>query len=129
MGDMLRRSAQGLVMLMAAGTAAAGQVEIVHARFQQAGDAWQVSVTLRHGDTGWEHYADGWRVVDTQGQVLGTRTLYHPHVDEQPFTRSQSGIYIPGDLEQVIVRAGCNVHGFGGKEMVIELYPDTKNAY
>jgi len=47
-------------------------------------------VTLSHADTGWEDYADGWRVELEDGTVLGTRVLGHPHVNEQPFTRSAS---------------------------------------
>ena len=44
-----------------------------------------------HPDTGWDDYADGWRVLDMDGNELGMRVLHHPHVDEQPFTRSLSG--------------------------------------
>jgi hypothetical protein len=45
--------------------------------------------------------------------VLGERVLLHPHVDEQPFTRSLSGVAIPSDVEQVTVRAHDNVDGWG----------------
>ena len=48
----------------------------------------QISVTLSHGDTGWDHYADGWQVIGVDDVLLGTRVLHHPHVEEQPFTRS-----------------------------------------
>lgn len=48
----------------------------------------QISVTLSHGDTGWDHYADGWKVIGADDVLLGTRVLHHPHVEEQPFTRS-----------------------------------------
>ena len=43
-------------------------------------------VTVQHADTGWDHYADAWEVLAPDGTVLGTRTLLHPHTDEQPFT-------------------------------------------
>jgi len=56
---------------------------------------------------------------DPQSQF--TRTLLHPHVDEQPFTRSQSGIAIPAGVDQVRVRAHDLVHGFGGREVVVDL--------
>jgi hypothetical protein len=49
---------------------------------------------LRHGDTGWDDYADGWRIETPAGEVLGTRVLHHPHVEEQPFTRSLGGVEI-----------------------------------
>jgi hypothetical protein len=60
-------------------------------------------------------------VIDLDGNKLGYRQLYHPHVHEQPFTRSQCNIGIPTDTSQVIVRAKCNQHGYGGKAMVVEL--------
>ncbi|MEL7027071.1 MAG: hypothetical protein AAGO57_07585, partial [Pseudomonadota bacterium] len=70
-------------------------------------------VTLRHGDTGWDDYADGWRVELADGSVLGTRELLHPHVNEQPFTRSLSGVEIPDGTNEVFIRASTNVDGWG----------------
>jgi hypothetical protein len=75
---------------------------------------FRFSVTVRHGDTGWEHYADGWEVVAPDGRVLGRRELLHPHVGEQPFTRG-ADIRIPPEIGQVTVRAHDNVHGLGGQ--------------
>ena len=72
----------------------------------------QFSVTLSHPDTGWDHYADGWEVLDADGNSLGVRELLHPHVTEQPFTRSLSGIAIPQGATIVYVRARCNVDGW-----------------
>lgn len=69
-------------------------------------------VTLSHPDTGWDHYADGWEVLDANGNSLGVRELLHPHVTEQPFTRSLSGVQIPEGTTVVYVRARCNVDGW-----------------
>ncbi|RVT86575.1 hypothetical protein DXV76_00335 [Rhodobacteraceae bacterium CCMM004] len=85
-------------------------VETIEAR--PGADGWTVSVTLRHGDTGWDDYADGWRVEAPDGTVLGTRTLLHPHVDEQPFTRSLSGVAIPDDLAEVRIRTSSSPEGW-----------------
>ena len=65
------------------------QADLQHLTGQtgQTGQTLRLSVTLKHDDSGWEHYADLWQVVSESGQVLGTRTLLHPHVEEQPFTR------------------------------------------
>jgi len=68
-------------------------------------------VTLSHGDTGWDDYADGWRIELEDGTILGTRVLAHPHVNEQPFTRS-SGITVPDGVSEVFVRASTNVEGW-----------------
>ena len=56
-----------------------------------------------------------------QGLLLGTRTLLHPHVNEQPFTRSQSGIVVPDGVTTVTVRAHDLVDGFGGRETSVDL--------
>ena len=79
------------------------------------------TVTVEHDDSGWDHYADGWQVVAPDGTVLGTRVLYHPHENEQPFTRSLSGVKIPESITQVLVRARDSVHGFGGEEQTVKL--------
>lgn len=82
---------------------------------------WCFDTSVRHNDQGWEHYADGWEVIDLEGNQLGYRQLGHPHVDEQPFTRSQCNINIPTKMPKVIVRAKCNQHGFGGKPFIVDL--------
>jgi len=73
---------------------------------------WTFSVTLRHEDTGWDDYADGWRIETSDGEELGIRVLAHPHVTEQPFTRSQSGIVISDNITTVYIRARTNVEGW-----------------
>ena len=108
-------------------TSANADVEQVRA-IQAADGTWTFHVTVRHPDTGWEDYADGWDVLTPDGTVIQpdpsspfTRLLLHPHETEQPFTRSQSGIVIPPDVTQVRVRAHDLVDGFGGREVVVDL--------
>ena len=92
--------------------AGAGQVEIVDVRsVQTSPENYRFDVTLRHADTGWDHYADGWEVMTVGGKPLAERILYHPHVNEQPFTRSLSGVRIPPGETEVIIRARDKVHG------------------
>ena len=96
------------------------QVVAVKAVLQ--GETWTFSVTVRHNDEGWNHYANVWQVINPKnGDVLGERILAHPHEDEQPFYRSQSGIKIDDDISAVLVRAGCTIHGFGGRELLVRL--------
>jgi hypothetical protein len=108
-------------------TSANADVEYVRA-VQGADGTWTFHVTVRHPDTGWEDYADGWDVLTPDGTVIKpdpsspfTRLLLHPHETEQPFTRSQSGVAIPPDVTQVRVRAHDLVDGFGGREVVVDL--------
>jgi hypothetical protein len=94
------------------GAALAGQVTVVEVKVVPTGaSTYRFDVTLEHGDTGWDHYADRWDVLGPDGTVLGSRVLYHPHVNEQPFTRSLSGVRVPTGLRQVQVRAHDSVHG------------------
>jgi len=90
----------------------AGEVAIlaVEARPQQDG-RYAFAVTLKHADNGWDHYADRWQVLGPDGAVLGDRVLMHPHVNEQPFTRSLSGVAIPGGLKSVFISAHDKMHG------------------
>lgn len=76
------------------------------------GGTYTFDVTISHGDTGWEDYVDAWRIKDEAGNVLGTRKLAHPHVNEQPFTRSLSGVRIPEGVKVVFVDAHDNVGGW-----------------
>lgn len=71
-----------------------------------------VTVTLSHPDTGWDHDADGWEVLDAEANSLGFRELLHPHVTEQTFTRALSGVIIPEGATSVFVRARCTVDGW-----------------
>lgn len=108
----------------------AGEVEIVNVKLQMAHPGtWNVSVTLRHEDTGWEHYADAWRVVTGEGEVLGTRVLYHPHVEEQPFTRSLGDIAIPAGFVVVYVEAHDKVHGWASSRVKVNLEDESGERF
>lgn len=109
------------LLLMAYGVAHANQAAVVGAKLEQQGSSWSAHVTLKHADTGWDHYADGWRVIDAEGNVLGHRTLYHPHESEQPFTRSLSGIKIPSNLNEVYIEAHDKVHSWNPEKYKVKL--------
>ena len=111
-----------LALLLTISAAYAGEADVVDVKVTAAGDnTYRFDVTVSHADEGWAHYADRWDVVAPDGKVLGTRVLYHPHVDEQPFTRSLDTVQIPTSVTQITVRAHDLVHGYGGQEMTIEL--------
>lgn len=100
----------------------AGEADVVNVVVKQTGErAYHFSASVAHADTGWDHYADKWEVVAPDGTILGARILHHPHVNEQPFTRSLSNVAIPANIDRVIVRAHDSVHEYGGKTMQVEL--------
>lgn len=110
------------LLLLQAGGASAGQADIEKVDVERAADgSYSFHVTVRHADTGWDHYANAWSVLAPDGTLLGERVLYHPHVDEQPFTRSLSGVSIPDGISKVIVRARDSRHGEGGRSLEVEL--------
>jgi hypothetical protein len=104
------------------GAAIAGEADVVKVDVRPDGNGtFRFDVTIAHADTGWEHYADRWDILGLDGKVLGTRTLLHPHVDEQPFTRSLGSVAVPDGVTEVTVRAHDKVHGAGGKEITVSL--------
>ena len=113
-----------MACLMSAGPepGAAGEVDILLVKARPLSDGtWRFDVTVRHDDEGWEHYADGWEVIDPDGNLITRRVLRHPHVGQASFTRSQIGFSIPADLEWVTVRGHDKIHGYGGDEMKVEV--------
>ncbi|MEO1223194.1 MAG: hypothetical protein AAFX92_03125 [Pseudomonadota bacterium] len=110
------------ITLMTGLHAQAGEADVVAVEASQsANGTWRFDVTVAHEDEGWDHYADQWDVLAPDGTVLGERVLAHPHVTEQPFTRSLSGVVIPPEVDEVTVRARDSVHGYGGAEMTISI--------
>ena len=102
--------------------ALAGEADIVKVKASQGSKGkWTFHVTVRHGDTGWEHFANRWEVLSTEREILETRVLAHPHEHEQPFTRSLSGIALPKGTKAVIIRAHDSQHNYGGKEILYRL--------
>ena len=117
-----------LAMSVFVSQAFASEVEIVKTRFEYQVGSWHVSTTLRHNDTGWSHYADAWRVVGEKGEEYGTRTLYHPHEHEQPFTRSHT-IQIPDNIHIVYVEAHDKVDGWSKQRVKVDLRQASGDRY
>ena len=114
-----------------------GDADVIFVKAVQSADhSWTFYVTISHPDKGWQDYADGWDVVTPDGTILKpdsssrfTRTLLHPHVNEQPFTRDQSGILIPQGVINVRVRAHDIVDGYGGQEIAVNLDANQGQGY
>lgn len=102
--------------------ALAGEADVVGAKAAKTSDgSYRFDATVKHADSGWDHYADAWDVVAPDGTVLGTRKLLHPHETEQPFTRSLGSVIIPEGTEYVMLRAHDSVHEYGGEEFRVNL--------
>jgi len=111
-----------LSLSIAPSKAHANEVDVVDVKVHKSSaGSYRFDVTLRHKDTGWDHYANAWEVLSPDGKLLAKRVLYHPHVNEQPFTRSLSGVKIPGNIKEVTIRGHDLVHKFGGRAITVEL--------
>ena len=118
------------VLLLAAGcgeeaddTPALDFPTVVAAEATQAADGtWRFDVTLSSPYDTPEHYADAWRVRDQSGsRIYGVRELAHHHANEQPFTRSLSGVEIPDGVTVVWIEGRDSENGWGPSfELVLD---------
>ncbi len=112
----------GFLTIFIVASVNAGEVKIMAVDLYNNNDnSWLVKVTLSHQDSGWDHYADGWQVVDSNGNVLGDRVLHHPHVNEQSFTRNLAGVNVPDGMNIIYIKAHDKVHGWTKKKLKIDL--------
>lgn len=109
--------------LLLVGPALAGKADVLQVAVtpNAQGAGFDFAVTVRHDDSGWDHYSNRWEVVGPDGRVIATRTLFHPHVDEQPFTRHLRAVPIAPTITWVRVRAHDLVHGDGGREVTLSI--------
>ncbi|MEM7027131.1 MAG: hypothetical protein AAF410_02765 [Pseudomonadota bacterium] len=108
-------------------SAYANEADVIAAEAQAiGGDFYRINVTVMHKDQGWDHYVKGWQVLDLEGNVLGVHGLRHPHVNEQPFTRSTTMI-IPAKIDKVKIRAIDSLHETGGNELLLYINKEKPN--
>ena len=96
-----------------------GCAHVIDATITAGSSGYRIDATVRSADTGWEKYADLWEVRGPNGEVYGERVLAHPHENEQPFTRSLSGVEIPDGVAEVTIAARDSVVGFCGDVFTI----------
>ena len=82
---------------------------------------FDVAVTISSPYDTPERYADGWRLLASDGTVLGEHELTHDHASEQPFTRTQYDLQIPEGVDEVTVEGRDLVNGFGGETVTVEV--------
>jgi hypothetical protein len=94
--------------------------DIVEAELIPRGDGtYDVAVTVSSPYDTPQRYADGWRVLGPDGEVLGTHMLLHDHANEQPFTRTQRGLVVPAGIADVTIEGRDLEYGYGGGTVVV----------
>lgn len=120
--SMSRKILLALVMLAYWQQAAAGDAHVLQVKPNCTKDlVCSFAVTVEHSDSGWDHYANKWDVLTTDGTIVASRVLLHPHENEQPFTRSLQNVKLPPGTKEVEVRAHDSVHGYGGRTVRISV--------
>ncbi len=122
MNKQMNKLAVLVLLLLTTPASTANQADVINVKASQADDkTWRFDVTLKHDDEGWDHYANQWVITDLDNKILATRTLYHPHVHEQPFTRNIQGVKIPDSITRVKIIARDSVHQRTGKVVEYDL--------
>ena len=118
MNPSLRRLVAGiwistLLIIMTFSTqSSAGGADVIDASaMRESNGRYTVSATILHKDEGWKHYVNRFEVLTPDGKLIGARYLGHPHVNEQPFTRSTT-ITIPEGVTRIQIRPRDNVDGW-----------------
>ena len=94
--------------------------DVLAVELRPRGDrVFDVAVTLSSPYDTPQRYADGWRVTDPEGEVLGTHMLMHDHAAEQPFTRTQTGLRIPEGITTITVEGRDQANGYGGLSLTV----------
>jgi len=105
----MRISLVSLFLFIISSTGYAGEADVIAAKMEHSGgNFYRFTVTVKHDDEDWDHFAKAWEILDSDGNILGARVLLHPHVNEQPFTRSHT-ISLPENINQVTIRANTQV--------------------
>ncbi|MGZ0710423.1 hypothetical protein ACWPKO_19005 (plasmid) [Coraliomargarita sp. W4R53] len=95
--------------------------DVVDAVLTANGDEYTIAVTISSPYDSAERYADGWRVLTADGDVLSEHQLGHDHANEQPFTRTSGAFEIPAEIDQVTVEGRDQENGYGGATVTVEV--------
>jgi len=103
--------------------AAAAFPDVTRVEIRQDRGTYTLDVTISSPYDSPERYADGWRVWDEDGAVLGDMQLAHDHAAEQPSTRTQTALEIPEEVDTVTVQGRGSQTGYGGATTEVDV-PD-----
>ena len=82
---------------------------------------FMIAVTISSPYDSPGRYADGWRGMTPDGEVLAEHELAHDHANEQPFTRTRGPFEIPEDVTEVVVEGHDQENGYGGETVTVEV--------
>lgn len=121
-GPTSRKVLFSIILLAYWQQAAAGDANVLQVRPSCTKElVCSFAVTVEHTDSGWDHFANKWDVLTTDGTIVASRELLHPHENEQPFTRSLQNVELPAGTKEVDVRAHDSVHGYGGQTVRVSI--------
>ncbi len=116
------RSLFFVLLIITSSMSIASDAKIIKASAElTSAQKFNITVTLEHADEGWDHFANAWRVYSKEGELIGERVLHHPHVKEQPFTRTFLGLSVPSNVKEVVIVAVCSTTGESKKSYTLKL--------
>lgn len=116
------RSLFFVLLIITSSISIASDAKIIKASAElTSAQKFNITVTLEHADEGWDHFANAWRVYSKEGELIGERVLHHPHVKEQPFTRTLLGLSVPSNVKEVVIVAVCSTTGESKKSYTLKL--------
>jgi hypothetical protein len=124
-GDEAPATTPATTAVSTAGDERFPDVLAAEATYDDADATWSFEVTISSPYDTPQRYADGWRVVGPDGTVYGVHTLTHDHAGEQPFTRTQRGVAVPNDVDEVTIEGRDLANGFGGATVTVDLRAAT----
>jgi hypothetical protein len=87
-------------------------------------DIYDFDVTISSPYDSIQRYADAFRAMSRDGDILGERKLLHDHAGEQPFTRDLYGVVVPEHVHAVVIQARDKKYGYGGRTFEVLLPRD-----
>ena len=119
----MRQISYSLAAALVAMPLVADEPRIRDATACKSGMSWRVDVTLEHPDSGWDHYADGWEVLDADGNRLGYRGCITRMSTSSPLPARSPISTCPTARAKIHIRAHCSVDGWGEETFRIDIEP------
>ena len=132
----MRLTAIAMIAALTAGPALAGEANVLQAKATKTGGSWRFDVTVQHGDTGWDHYADAWRVVGPDGTVyvIGVTNSFSNFLLGKSTNAQNSGMtpsFTTSTVNmggEMVIFGEYNPQGLGG-QAYIDVNPITNDLY